>query len=107
MGQKGGEQIAFVALGKSIDESGIVNNFTKNIFPDLGFSIMTQKIALVKGWHRSEISLDKADLGNITIPFGFVIMGGNTLASQVFYIKGVTFDNKTAQNPVPTVLNIT
>ncbi len=103
MGQKGGEQIAFVALGKTIDKSsGNVSNFHKNIFPDLAFAIMTQKITLSKNWHRYEISLDNADLRNITNPFGFVIMAGNASANQVFYIKGLTFDNKFAQNPVPT-----
>jgi hypothetical protein len=108
MGQKGVEQIAFLALGKTIHESsGIVNNFDKNIFPDIEFPIMTQNITLSKYWKRYEISLENADLGKITYPFGFVIMGGNQSASEIFYIKGVTFDNKSAQNPVPTVITTT
>lgn len=100
-GQKGGEQIAFLAAGKTRGEgSGIVDNFDKEIFPDQGFGIMTNKVTLSNHWHRYQISLNSNDLRDITHPFGFVMTEGKSSTNQIFYLKGVTFDKNYAQDPL-------
>lgn len=106
-GQEGGEKIAFLAAGKpDIKTSGNIDNFDKDIFPDEGFGIMTNKVTLSNQWHRYQISLSGNDLRDITHPFGFVMTEGNSSTTQIFYLKGVTFDKDFAQDPLPTVPNI-
>lgn len=98
-GQRGGEQVTFLAAGKTRGEgSGIVDNFDKDIFPNQGFGIMTHKVTLSNHWQRYQISLNSIDLRDITHPFGFVMTGGNSSTIQIFYLKGVTFDKDYAQD---------
>jgi hypothetical protein len=107
-GQKGGEQLSFVAAGKSIENgSGIVDNIDRDFFPDQGFGIMTKKITLSNDWKRYQIGLISNDLRDITHPFGFIIMGENPRQVQKFFLKGITFDDKYPTDPVPTLPNST
>lgn len=107
-GQKGGEQLSFVAAGKSIESgSGIVDNIDRDFFPDQGFGIMTKKITLSNHWKRYQIGLIGNDLRDITHPFGFIIMGGNPHQVQKFFLKGITFDGKYPSDPVPLLPNST
>lgn len=102
-GQHGGEVVSFIAIGKSAYDPT-----TKNVdtFPNQDFAITTKNVTLGEFWKRYEISLDKAKLGDVTHPFGFVIAGNESEVKQIFYLKGVTFDRKPAVNPLPLV-NIT
>ena len=103
-GQKGGEQIAFLAAGKTRGEgSEIVDDVDKDIFPDQGFGIMTSKVTLSNQWNRYQITLGSNDLRDISHPFGFVMTEGKSSTNQIFYLKGVTFDKRYAQDPLPTV----
>ena len=75
-----------------------MDNFDKDIFPNQGFGIMTHKVTLSNHWQRYQISLNSNDLRDITHPFGFVMTGSNSSTIQIFYLKGVTFDKKYAQD---------
>ena len=106
-GQKGGEQVAFLAAGKTRGEgSGIVDNVDKDIFPDQGFGTMTSKVTLSNQWNRYQISLSSNDLRDITYPFGFLMTEGKSSTNQIFYLKGITFDKRYAQDPLSTIPNI-
>ena len=98
-GQQGGEEVSFVAIGKST--SGQTTN-DGDLFPNGDFAITTKNVTLQNDWKRYEISLNKTKLEDVTLPFGFVITD-NESPKQIFYLKGVTFDRKLAQNPLPTV----
>lgn len=101
-GQNGGEQLSFLAGGKNIENgSGIIENVDGDLFPDQGFALMTKKIALSDHWKRYEISLISNDLWQITHPFGFIIMAGNNSETQKFFLKGITFDDRYPNDPIP------
>jgi hypothetical protein len=100
-GQNGGEQLSFVAGGKNIaNGSGVIENVDGDLFPDQGFALMTKKITLYNHWKRYEISLISNDLWQITHPFGFIIMAGNSSETQ-FFLKGITFDDRYPNDPIP------
>ena len=101
-GQNGGEQLSFVAGGKNIENgSGIIENVDGDLFPDQGFALMTKKITLYNHWKRYEISLISNDFWQITHPFGFIIMAGNSSEAQKFFLKGITFDDRYPNDPIP------
>jgi hypothetical protein len=105
-GDKGGEQLVFVAAGKSVKNgSGIVDDADRNLFPDQGFGIMTDKITLADHWKRYQIGLISSDLRDITHPFGFVLMAGNMSQTQKIFLKGITYDNKLATDSIAILPN--
>jgi hypothetical protein len=99
MGQKGRETISFLAAGKSEAPTVGANSNQSFIFPGISFAVIAHNITLSKDWKRYEISLYDADLRNITYPFGFAIEPKSS-GSLAFYLKGVTFDDKFASNPI-------
>jgi len=105
-GDRGGEQLLFVAAGKSVKNgSGILDDADRNLFRDQGFGIMTDKITLTDHWKRYQIGLISSDLRDITHPFGFIIMAGNTSQAQKFFLKGITYDNKFATESIAILPN--
>ena len=101
MGQRGGEKIALMAAGiESHDKPE--RKAQADIFDGIRFQIATQNITLSDNWQRYEIRTVGFDLKDIKYPFGFVLFENNSASSsnQVIYLKGVTFDNKPARNPV-------
>jgi hypothetical protein len=114
-GQLGGENVAFVVLGKPSNASP-----TTNIFSNLHFAVMSKNITLTNDWARYQIGLNGSNLAGVTAPFGFIVskvrsqapatLSNNANpqltdanASQIgFFLKGVTFDNNPAINPIST-----
>ena len=96
-GQQGGEEVRFIAIGRSISGQNIND---EDLFPNGDFAITTKNVTLQNDWKRYEINLNKTKLEDVTLPFGFVITD-NESPKQIFYLKGVTFDRKLAQNPLP------
>jgi hypothetical protein len=102
MGQRGGEKIALMAAGIESQGNPEQRKAQVNIFDGIRFQIATQNITLSDNWQRYEIRTVGYDLKDIRYPFGFVLFENNSSSSsnQVIYLKGVTFDNKPAKNPV-------
>ena len=99
-GQQGGEVVSFIALGRgSLDPT--LNKV--DTFPYQDFAITSRNVTLDNVWKRYEISLNNTNLEDVTHPFGFVITGDEPEVKQIFYLKGVTFDRKSAQDPLPVV----
>ena len=80
-------------------------DYDDDLFPNEDFAITTKNVTLQNDWKKYEISLNKTKLEDVTLPFGFVITDNNT-PKQIFYLKGVTFDRKLAQNPLSTIKTI-
>ena len=103
-GEKGGENITFLAAGKSSNDS---NSNDPDIFPNIVFQIATETIVLDDQWKRYEISLINTSLMQSRYPFGFQITENTSDAMMVFYLKGVTLDRQSAEKAleqvVPTV----
>ena len=115
-GELGGEKVAFVALGKPSNTSLV----SPNIFSNLNFAVISKNITLTNDWQRYQLSLNGSDPIEVTNPFGFIV---SKVRSQVasgsniphppfidantnhitFFLKGVTFDNNPAIDPIPTV----
>lgn len=95
MGQNGGEDLYFFAIGKKLDENNNID--TATYFPKISF-IHSMKTRLDNSWHRYEFDLKGDDLSNVFYPFGFTIPHTNCSGVQVVYIKGITFDDKPAKN---------
>jgi hypothetical protein len=96
-GEKGGENVSFLAAGKSTD------NFKRNdtdIFPNIVFLVTTEKIVLDDQWRRYEMTLNNIPLMHSTFPFGFQITENTSNAKMVFYLKGVTLDRQSAKTPL-------
>ena len=101
-GQHGGEEVSFTAIGRSTSGQTRYDNY---LFPNEDFAITTKNVTLQNDWKKYEISLNKTKLEDVTLPFGFVITDNNS-PKQIFYLKGVTFDRKLAQNPLSTIKTI-
>jgi hypothetical protein len=114
-GELGGENVALVAIGKSSS----IPAKSPNIFSKLNFAVISKNITLTNTWARYQLSLSGLGTSGITDPFGFIV---SKVRSQVpsstvphppltdsnanhiaFFLKGVTFDNNAAANPIPTV----
>ena len=96
-GQHGDEVVSFIAIGRgSLDPS--LNKV--DTFPYQDFAITSRNVTLDNVWKRYEISLNNTNLEDVTHPFGFVITGHEPEVKQTFYLKGVTFDRKSAQHPL-------
>jgi hypothetical protein len=93
-GQEGGEQLFFVAAGKLQNVSQNIDNVDGDLFPDVGFGIMSKKVILSSNWKRYQIGLFGNDLQDITHPFGFVMVAGNNSDIQKYFLKGITYDDK-------------
>lgn len=99
-GELGGEIVSFIAIGRTF---GGFHSKNLDNFPYQDFAVTTKNVTLDNFWKRYEISLNVTQLDNITHPFGFVITGHETGVKEIFYLKGVTFDPKPAQHPLPLV----
>jgi hypothetical protein len=115
-GELGGEKVAFVALGKPSTKASL----PPNIFSNLNFAVISKNITLTNDWTRYQLSLNGSDLTGVTDAFGFIVskargqvpsginiphpplIDANTNHIS-FFLKGVTFDNNPAINPIPTV----
>lgn len=101
-GQNGGEKIFVLIAGREDDQNrnAVPEKFYKDLFTNTNFEISSGNITLFKDWRKYEISLNEVNLKDITLPFGFVAIGNKSKPNQAFYIKGITFDNKTSVNPI-------
>jgi hypothetical protein len=116
-GERGGERISFMAAGSSNfpqtpEPSGALSTIPPlsasqartDIFEDKNFSKVTEDLVLSNDWTRYQINLNGTDLTRITNPFGFVVSKDNNVGRAVtFSLKGVTYDTKSATDPVDTV----
>jgi hypothetical protein len=117
-GELGGENVAFVAVGKPSNSSPV----PPNIFTNLKFGVVGKNITLTNEWARYQLSLNGSDLTGVTDPFGFIlskVRNQSQAASNsnsphppladpnanhiAIFLKGVTFDNNPAVKPIPTV----
>jgi hypothetical protein len=115
-GELGGENIAFVAIGKPSNTQPV----SPNIFTKLNFAVISKNVTLTNDWRRYQLSLNGIDFKGVTDQFGFIVSkvrtqsqgpNSNTLYPLddananhiVFFLKGVTIDNMPAMNPLPTV----
>lgn len=98
MGQNGGEELYFFAVGKRADEK---NKTEGSLFPGINF-MNFQKVQLDNTWNRFEFNLDRDDLSNVSYPFGFAVPPTNSSGEQVVYVKGITFDDKPAREAAST-----
>jgi hypothetical protein len=92
------QEVSFIAIG-SRPVSSIRNG--ANLFPDEQFAVITKNVTLDSDWKRFEINLNQVRLEEIIYPFGFVLSDYGSGLNQIFYLKGITFDRKPAQNPLP------
>jgi PKD domain/Bacterial Ig domain len=95
------KQVAFVAAG---NDSMLTKSNDTDLFPKINFTVVTDNVTLKNDWQRFEIGLNGTALSDATYPFGIQFSADST-QKQVFYIKGVTLDNKPAQNPIPTAVD--
>ena len=84
------------------NETQVSSKNDTEIFAKINFSVVTDNVSLTNDWQRFEIGLNGTALSDATYPFGIQLVADST-QKQIFYIKGVTLDNKPAQNPLPTV----
>ena len=126
-GELGGENLAFVAIGKDKTNGQTPNTLlaSPKIFKKLTFAVTTQNVTLINDWKRYQISLNGIGLTGVTAPFGIIVTKDRhqTPPSSsstnrpplddkdpnhiVFFLKGVTIDNNLAVNPLPVVANTT
>ncbi len=117
-GELGGENVAFVAIGKPSNTSPV----SPNIFKNLNFAVISKNVTLTNNWARYQLSLNGSGSTGVTDPFGFIV---SKVRSQIqtpansnnphipltdpnanhitFFLKGVTFDNNPAVKPIPAV----
>ena len=98
-GQPSEQKTSVVAVG---NETQVSSKNDTEIFAKINFSVVTDNVSLTNDWQRFEIGLNGTALSDATYPFGIQLVADST-QKQIFYIKGVTLDNKPAQNPLPTV----
>lgn len=117
-GELGGEQVAFVAMGKPSPNTSL--SAGSSIFKNLNFAVISKNVTLTNDWTRYELSLSGSDQRDVTDLFGFVVSDVRNQSHPpnsinlytlddpnprhiVFFLKGVTIDNNPAINPIPTV----
>jgi hypothetical protein len=115
-GELGGENIAFVAIGKPSNTPPVA----PNIFTNINFAVISKNVTLTNDWRRYQMSLNDIDFKGVTDQFGFIVSKVRTQSQVpssnslyplddananhiVFFLKGVTIDNNPAINPIPTV----
>lgn len=92
------QEVSFIAIG-SRSISSIGNGV--DVFPGEQFAFITKNLTLDSDWKRFEINLNQTSLEGIIHPFGFVLSDYGSGLKQILYLKGITFDRKPAQNPIP------
>jgi hypothetical protein len=115
-GELGGEHLSFIAIGKPSNTSPVL----PNIFTNLKFAVISKNVTLTNEWARYQLGLNVTGATGVTDPFGFIVskvrtqVPSNSTSPQppltdananhvTFFMKGVTFDNNPAVNPIPTV----
>jgi hypothetical protein len=102
MGEKGGEKVTFMAIGKDIAK-GKTSKAT-GIFENQHFSIVTQKLTLTDKWTRIEIPLDGKDISAVKYPFALQVDSQDSNDNNNtknhsgdiarFYIKNIIIDTE-------------
>jgi len=92
-------RVSFVAVG---NDTQLSSKNDTDIFPKINFSVVTDNVSLTNDWRRFEIGLNGTALSDASYPFG-IQLAADSSQKQIFYIKGITLDNKPAKNPLPTV----
>ena len=93
------QEVSFVAIGNDTHSS--TANDT-DIFQRINWAIVTENVTLSDNWQRFQISVNDTALSDAVYPFG-IQLASNSSQKQIFYIKGVTMDNKPAINPMRTI----
>ena len=96
---KPGQEVSFVAAG---NDTTISSNNDTDIFPKIDFAITTENVTLQDKWKRFEIGLNSTELDDASYPFGVQLTADGSNQKQIFFLKGVTIDSTSAQNPLPT-----
>ena len=91
------KQVSFVAAG---NDSNVQSSNDTDIFPKIDFAVVTKNVTLSSDWQRFEIGLNGTQLQDVSYPFGIQLEAGDSSKQQIFYLKGVSLDDKLAQNPL-------
>ncbi len=102
MGENGGEELKFVAAGKTLDTKAGNQAKGDKVFNNLKFAATTKKFTLLKDWRKYQIDLSNADLKDITHLFGFEVAKGKSVGKSVFYLQNVVFDKQPAEKALAT-----
>jgi hypothetical protein len=70
-GEFGGENVAFLAIGKSSNTDS--PPVLPDIFPNLTFAVISKNVTLTNNWTRYELSLNGSGTTGVTDPFGFIV----------------------------------
>lgn len=97
-GQNGNEEIYFVGAGKIQGQFQGNVSYVTDLFPDQSFGFKTNPVTLTQNWKRYEVNLSGLDLKGISYPFGFILGSNQSSENQIIYLKGVTYDSKSAIN---------
>ncbi|MGC2575516.1 MAG: hypothetical protein WA364_28755, partial [Candidatus Nitrosopolaris sp.] len=68
-GQLGGENVAFVAIGKPSNTQPV----PPNIFTNINFAVISKNITLTSDWQRYQLSLNGTGTTGVSDPFGFIV----------------------------------
>lgn len=92
MGDRGGEEVRFMAAGNKVET--ILDGRLATI---LDFDVRTKPVTLTNEWEKFEVDLSGADLASVTSAFGIEPMEGQTV--RVF-LKGITIEAEPAEEPL-------
>jgi hypothetical protein len=106
MSEDEGVELSFLVAGKGLTKiSESANNRaaearSSGIFDDMRFAAVTENTLLTKEWKKYQINTDSLDMQDIRHVFGFEISQQKGASNKVFYLKGVTFDEESAEQPL-------
>lgn len=89
------QEVSFIAMG-SRTISCVRNG--ADMFPAEQFALITKNVTPNSDWVRFEINLNQTRLEGIIHSFGFVLSDHASGFKQIFYLIGITFYRKRAQN---------
>jgi len=96
-GELGGEKVRIYAAGNQ-DRS---ISYGDNQIDDTVFGIMiAEPLTLTQEWQEYEVSLQGADLIQITHPFAFEVVIGNPNEKQIIYIDHILYSDQIPENAV-------
>jgi hypothetical protein len=92
-GELGGEKVRIYAAGNQ--DISISYGDNQSDGPVFGI-IIAEPLTLTQEWQEYEVSLQSADLNQITHPFAFEVLAGNANEKQIIYIDHILYSD---QNP--------
>jgi hypothetical protein len=92
MGDRGGEEVRFMAAGKEVETT--LNGRLARV---LDFDVRTKPVTLTNEWEKFEVDLAGADLTSVTGAFGIEPMEGQTVR---IFLKGIAIEADLAEEPL-------